>query len=63
MTPPMRDFTSALQELALAGAKVAPHVEAEARRIVTEAIVGRPEVQSEQGLAAPSIQVDQGLST
>ncbi len=63
MTPPIPDFTGALQELARAGATIAPRVEAEARRIVTEAIVGRAEEQTEESLSTSSIQPQPGLST
>jgi hypothetical protein len=52
-----------LQELARAGASVAPRVEAEAYRIVTEAIVGHLAQQAEQNLSNPTIQTQHGLST
>jgi hypothetical protein len=59
MTPPIPNFAGALQELARAGATVAPRVEAEAHRIVTEAIIGRPAEQSEQSLTTSTIQAQQ----
>lgn len=58
MQPPIRDFPQALQDLAKAGAAVAPQLEAQARRIVAEAIKFRDEDSSEKTADSPSGMLD-----
>jgi hypothetical protein len=51
MKPPVANFTDALQDLAKAGATIAPRVEAEAQRIVVDAITNR---SADESVAVPA---------
>jgi hypothetical protein len=58
MQPPIRNFPRALQDLAKAGAAVAPQLEAQARRLVAEAIKYRDEDTSEETADSPAVMLN-----